>query len=136
MPIIEKCDVHRETWPLANPFRISRGAKSVARVVTVTLTLNGYSGRGECCPYPRYGESVAHTVTTLRDFDWAPFAALNLTEMRHALCQHLPAGRARNALDCARLALAAKTTGRPVCRTAIRRLGLEPMSPTCCCTRA
>ncbi len=114
MPIIEKCDIDAETWPLANPFRISRGAKSVANVVTVTLNLSGYSGRGECCPYPRYGESVAQTVATLRDFDWRPFAALDLMEMRRALQHQLPPGSARNALDCALWDLAAKTTGRPV----------------------
>ena len=89
--------VRGETFPLHTPFRISRGAKSAAEVVTVTLTQDGVSGRGEGVPYPRYGESVATSIAaieTVRD-------ALEGGAGRQALLDLLPAGAARNAVDCA-----------------------------------
>ncbi|MEY3975747.1 MAG: L-Ala-D/L-Glu epimerase, partial [Pseudomonadota bacterium] len=45
-----------ESWPLERPFRISRGVKTAADVVVVELTDGNHVGRGECVPYPRYGE--------------------------------------------------------------------------------
>ena len=54
-----------ETFPLTTPFRISRGTKTAAEVVTVTLAQDGMVGRGECVPYPRYGESVASTIAAI-----------------------------------------------------------------------
>lgn len=129
MPLIETCTAEAEDWPLARPFRISRGAKSVATVVTVTLTAGGVSGRGEGCPYPRYGETVDDTLSTLRGLDWHAFAALDLAAMRLALHDHLPPGSARNAADCALWDLAAKTAQRPVWQLA----GLSPPRPTTTC---
>ena len=114
MPIIETADACAETWPLIAPFRISRGTKTEATVVTVTLSADGHQGRGECCPYARYGESVADTLAALRAFDWQPFAGLDLAATRHALGQCLPPGSVRNALDCALWDLCAKTTRTPV----------------------
>ena len=54
-----KLTIAHESWPLAGRFAISRGARTAADVVTVTLEdANGAVGRGECLPYVRYGESV------------------------------------------------------------------------------
>lgn len=129
MPIVETCDVRAETWPLLTPFRISRGAKSEASVVTVTLSADSQFGRGECCPYARYGESIADTVSALRAFDWQPFSDLALADLRRVLQQNLPPGSVRNALDCALWDLTAKTTRQPVWRIA----GLPEPQPLLTC---
>ena len=129
MPSVENYTAKAEDWPLARPFRISRGTKSVATVITVTLTINGVSGRGEGCPYPRYGETVDSALATLRGIDWDAFTTRDLAAMRHALLDHLPPGSARNALDCALWDLAAKTAQRPVWQLA----GLAAPRPTMTC---
>lgn len=54
-----------ESFPLATPFRISRGVKTAADVVTVTIAEGGVTGRGECVPYPRYGESVESSIAEI-----------------------------------------------------------------------
>lgn len=98
-------DIAVETWPLANAFVISRGAKTEARVVVATVSEAGFSGRGECVPYARYGESVDSVVRQIRGF--------GVPQSREAL-QLMPAGAARNALDCALWDLAAKRAGKSV----------------------
>ncbi|MFM8845935.1 MAG: hypothetical protein ACKOGN_08555 [Gammaproteobacteria bacterium] len=55
-----------ESWPLERPFRISRGVKTAADVVIVEITDGSFTGRGECVPYPRYGESVDSVATQIR----------------------------------------------------------------------
>jgi L-alanine-DL-glutamate epimerase-like enolase superfamily enzyme len=59
------------------------------------------SGQGECVPYTRYGESVEGVLRTLRDLPRPDPAAL-------------PAGAARNALDCALWDLRAKWAKQPI----------------------
>ena len=54
-----------ESWPIAGSFTIARGSKTMADVVTVTLRENGCEGRGECVPYPRYGETVEAVTASL-----------------------------------------------------------------------
>ena len=46
-----------DNFPLAEAFVISRGAKTSAVTVTACLRSNGATGRGECVPYARYGET-------------------------------------------------------------------------------
>ena len=55
-----------ERFALAAPFVISRGAKSVAEVVTVTLAEGLFQGRGECVPYGRFGETLAGVVAAVQ----------------------------------------------------------------------
>lgn len=98
--------VTRDAFPLARTFTISRGSKTVAEVLTVTLTRDGITGRGECVPYARYGESLA-SVT-------AQIESLPPGITRSALQQALPPGAARNAVDCALWDWEAKSTGRRV----------------------
>jgi hypothetical protein len=50
-----KVDV--ESWPIAGAFTISRGSRTEARVVVATIEEGAFRGRGECVPYPRYGET-------------------------------------------------------------------------------
>ena len=54
-----------ETFPLATPFRISRGVKTAADVVTVRIAQGEIEGRGESVPYLRYGESVADSIAEI-----------------------------------------------------------------------
>ena len=82
-----------DTFRLAQTFTISRGSRTEARVVTATVTRGGVTGRGECVPYPRYGETP--------DSVMAQIAALPEGIDRAALQSALPPGAARNALDCA-----------------------------------
>ena len=52
-----------DRFPLSQPFRISRGVKTQADVVTVELAQDGVVGRGEGVPYARYGESIDSALT-------------------------------------------------------------------------
>lgn len=95
-----------ESFPLAEPFVISRGAKTVAEVVVATVTQDGAEGRGECVPYVRYGESVASVLAAIARAGEAAGGG----DPR----AFLPAGAARNAVDCALWDLFAKRTGQSV----------------------
>ena len=99
-------EVTRETFRLARVFTISRGSRSAAEVLTVTVTDGSVSGRGECVPYARYGETLESVEAQVR----------SLPEMvsRSALADLLPPGAARNAVDCALWDLEAKQAGRRV----------------------
>lgn len=96
-------EARAESFRLARAFTISRGSKSSAEVVSVTLRDGVHAGRGECVPYARYGESLESVA--------AQIAATEVTD-RAALAEALPAGAARNALDCALWDLEAKRAGR------------------------
>jgi L-alanine-DL-glutamate epimerase-like enolase superfamily enzyme len=95
-----------ENWPIRGSFRISRGAKQEAAVVTVEARRAGFLGRGECVPYARYGESIESVLQQIAS------VAPGIT--RADLQTALPAGAARNAVDCALWDLAAKQQGRRV----------------------
>ncbi len=97
-----------EQWPIAGSFTISRGAKTEAVVVVAEITSEGHVGRGECVPYARYGETPETTLATIQALQQRVSAGLD----RHVLQSMLPAGAARNALDCALVDLEAKTLGR------------------------
>lgn len=104
------CHVAAESWPIAGSFTISRGSKTAADVVVVELASGGLVGRGECVPYPRYGESVDGVLAAIRA-ELGTFAC----EGTHDWLNHvMPAGAARNALDCALWELRARTMGIPV----------------------
>ena len=109
-----KLSVGIETWPIAGQFTISRGAKTEAKVVVAELSHGGFPnrvlGRGECVPYARYGESAEAVAALLEGL--AGQVAQGLT--RVLLQSAMPAGAARNALDCAFWDLEAKQAGKPV----------------------
>lgn len=107
MPI--RLSVTAERWPIAGSFTISRGAKTEAEVVVATLADGEHAGRGECVPYARYGETVDGVIAAIARL--APAVANGLD--RNDLAASLPAGAARNALDCAFWDLAAKRSGTP-----------------------
>ena len=97
---------HIETWSIAGEFRIARGAKTEATVLVVTIEEGGHVGRGESVPYGRYGETPEGEQAAV-DLVAADCAGLD----REALLHRLPAGAARNALDCALWDLRAKQRG-------------------------
>ncbi|MGE0025098.1 MAG: N-acetyl-D-Glu racemase DgcA [Hyphomicrobium sp.] len=96
-----------ERFPLKVPFVIARGAKTEAVVVRVTLNDGAYAGQGECTPYARYGETPEGVVAAIETAGRIPGALAS----REALSAVLPAGAARNALDCALWDLEAKAAG-------------------------
>jgi L-Ala-D/L-Glu epimerase len=106
-----------DVFPLRNPFTISRGSKTEARVVTCVITRGGHAGRGEGVPYPRYGETVEGAM--------AAIAAQAPGLTRAVLNRDMAPGAARNALDCALWDLEAKAAGKPVWALA----GLAPPRP-------
>ncbi|MER0239050.1 N-acetyl-D-Glu racemase DgcA [Fulvimarina sp. MAC8] len=99
-----------ERFPLAKEFRIARGAKSEAVVVVAELEQDGKKGRGECVPYGRYGETIDSVCATINSLSDEIANGLD----RHGLQERLPAGAARNAVDCAFWDLEAKLSGTPV----------------------
>jgi len=101
-----------EIWPLKEPFRISRGSRTEARVIVVTVTDGKHTGRGEGVPLARYGQSVDSVLAQIESVK----REKNLD--RRQLQKLLPAGAARNALDCALWELEAKISGKRVCELA------------------
>ena len=97
----------RESWPLAHPFRISRGERLTSDVVVAIVGEDGHVGRGECFPYAHYGETVETVEAQIRALEPAVVAGLAREEM----LETLPAGAARNAIDCALWDLLAKQAG-------------------------
>ena len=111
-----------ERWPLADPFVISRGAKTEARLVTAELHEAGHLGRGECTPYERYGETPDGVLADIERVR----PEIEAGQGREALQNLLPPGAARNALDCALWDLEAKTAGVRAFQLAGRRR-LDPV---------
>ena len=98
-----------ERFAIAGRFVIARGAKTHADVLVVTLEQDGRVGRGECVPYARYGETLASVTAAIESCRAAIEEGLD----RFGLQDLLPAGAARNALDCALWDLDAKRSGVP-----------------------
>ncbi|MBT8418902.1 MAG: dipeptide epimerase, partial [Silicimonas sp.] len=89
---------------LAETFTISRGSRDAAEVLSVTVRDGHQSGRGECVPYKRYGETMESVDDQIR--------GLPDGISRVALQEALSPGAARNAVDCALWDLEAKQAGR------------------------
>jgi L-alanine-DL-glutamate epimerase-like enolase superfamily enzyme len=99
-----------DRFALTEPFRIARGVKTVADVITVTVTDGDATGRGEGVPYPRYGESVESALAAVE----RARASVEAGAGREALLSLLPPGAARNAIDCALWDLEACRSGGDV----------------------
>ena len=100
--------VAHEVFPIRGTFTISRGSKTEAHVVVVTLRDGDTVARGECLPYPRYDETVESVTAQIE----AARADIEAGIDRQALLRRMPAGAARNAVDCALWDLEAKQTGK------------------------
>ena len=97
-----------ERFPIAGSFTISRGAKTQAVTVVAEISHAGFIGRGECVPYPRYGETPEATLAAILAMRDAAAGRLD----RQALQAVMPPGAARNALDCALVDLEATRQAR------------------------
>ncbi len=105
-----RTEISRDTFPLAQVFRIARGARTEAHVVSVRISEGDVSGWGECVPYARYGETLDSVVAQIESLP-ARFDRADLPDL-------LPAGAARNAVDCALWDLEAKAAGQRAWRLA------------------
>lgn len=103
-------DARIERWPIEGGFTISRGAKTEAVVVVAELRRGDRAGRGECVPYPRYGETPEATLASILGMKDAIGRGLE----RQALQSVMPPSAARNALDCALLDLEAKQNDKRI----------------------
>ncbi len=92
-----------DVFKLAQVFTISRGSRTEAKVLTVKVEDDGHVGWGECVPYARYGETL-ESVTAEIESVTGPVSRQGLYT--------LPAGAARNALDCALWDLECKKAGK------------------------
>jgi L-alanine-DL-glutamate epimerase-like enolase superfamily enzyme len=113
--------VEIERWPLRKPFQITGHTMVDLEIVVVTLEENGATGRGEAAGVYFLDDDVTHMlgdIERVRD-------AIEAGADRSALHRLLPAGGARNALDCALWDLEAKRAGRPVWQLA----GIDPPRP-------
>jgi L-Ala-D/L-Glu epimerase len=109
-----KCEWRAESWPIAGTFTIARGSKTAADVVVVTLSRDGFTGRGECVPYTRYDETVPQVLAAL---EAARPKLERLPSRANIPSLGLPYA-ARNALDCALWDLECKETATPAWRLA------------------
>jgi len=107
MPQLE---IYLEEWPIRGSVTISRGSRTKAETIVVELSEGTHLGRGECVPYARYGESLESVRRQIEELAGAITSGLSREELQDAL----PAGAARNALDCAMWDLDAKRAGKSV----------------------
>ena len=95
--------VTKDVFQLAEVFTISRGSRTEAQVLTVRVDRDGVVGQGECVPYARYDETLDSVIEEI--------LSLPSEISRAALQSALPAGAARNAVDCALWDWEAKKAG-------------------------
>jgi L-alanine-DL-glutamate epimerase-like enolase superfamily enzyme len=107
-PVGRALSARIEHWPIAGAFTISRGSKTEAVVVVAEIADGDSVGRGECVPYARYGETPESTLTAILSLRDAVRGGLD----RAGLGAALPAGAARNAVDCALWDIEARIAGR------------------------
>lgn len=99
-----------ETWPLKVPFVISRRRCDTTEVLVLSLMKDGVTGRGEAAGINYKGETPSSMKAELEGF----FAALSEPLTRASVQEKMPAGGARNALDCALWDLEAKLSDQSV----------------------
>ena len=99
-----------ETWPVRGAFTISRGSRTEVEVIVAELREGDHTGRGECVPYARYGETTKSVIAQLQSLEGAIASGLDSERLQDALAP----GAARNALDCAFWDLDAKCEGKRV----------------------
>ncbi|HUN72416.1 MAG TPA: N-acetyl-D-Glu racemase DgcA [Steroidobacteraceae bacterium] len=119
--MLRTLNIRHRTLPLRSPFRISRGVKVAAEVVTVEIEQAGCVGRGECVPYGRYGESVSSVMDEIEALHEVLCAGMGRDELQ----ARLAAGAARNAVDAALWDLESRLGHVPVWS----RLARSPHSP-------
>ena len=116
-----KLTVEKVNLAFSAPFRISGFVFDSQDVVFATLDDGTHRGRGEAAGVYYLNDDASHVVEVLESHR----AAIESGIDRASLPSLLPAGGARNALDCALWELDSRRTGRPVWELA----GLDPPRP-------
>lgn len=109
-----RVEARRETWPIAGHFTIARGSRRETEIVLAEISDGSHSGRGECVPYGRYGETAEGVIAEIKS--GRPLSAM-------------APGAARNALDAALIDLECKRSGRRAWE--ILGLARPTPKPTC-----
>ncbi len=86
-------NIVENSFELKQEFTISRGSRSSAEVLTISIEESDFIGLGECVPYKRYGESIESVSNEI--------LSISLPIDNQILQKVLKPGAARNALDCA-----------------------------------
>ena len=124
-----RLSVHRTSWPMTAPFVITGHVFDSLEAVVVTLEREGVCGSGEGVPVYYLQESAVEMLDQIE----AVRAEIEAGITREGLLDLMPAGGARNAVDCALWDLEAKSTGQSVWDMADIRLsvhmGLCPRLP-------
>jgi L-alanine-DL-glutamate epimerase-like enolase superfamily enzyme len=116
-----KVHVEVEKWPLKAPFRITNHVFSELDAVVVRLEQDGAVGRGEAAGVYYLKDFAPRIVAQIESVR----ATLEEGVSRESLRRLLPAGGARNAVDCALWDLEAKLARRPAWQLA----GLTSVEP-------
>ena len=114
-------ELHNEPLPLSSPFRISGYVFEAMPATVVTLRQGPYTGRGEAAGVYYLDDHPEGMLATLEAHRGDIEAGID----RESVQSLLPAGGARNALDCALWELESQRTGTPVWKLA----GLSPPRP-------
>ncbi len=114
-------EVSVEDWPLRWPFQITGHVFTSSEIVVAKLSDGAFTGRGEAAGVYYHGDTPARLAATIEALRPRIEAGIS----REALAELLPAGGARNALDCALWDLEAQRSGKPVWAVA----GLAPPRP-------
>ena len=110
-----------ETRKLAAPFRISGFVFEATDLLVVTLDDGDHRGRGEAAGVYYLGDDAANMTATLDAYR----DAIERCTSREQLRSIMPAGGARNAVDCAMWELEASRAGVPAWKLA----GLDSVRP-------
>ncbi len=125
-----KLGVHIEEWKMSEPFRISGKVWTTIRGIVVQLSANDCIGRGEAQGV-FYMDETADSI-----FEQVHSVAAEIRRgiSREDLQELLPAGGARNAIDCAMWDLECKSSGKSIWKltnidpkpvTTVYTIGLE-----------
>ena len=100
--------IRKESWPLKAPFTTARHYHEEIRTLHVTLFDGEASGQGEAVGVDNLGEDVDSIASQAETY-------LSQGAVKHAQLMHdLPAGGARNAIDCALWDLRCKSTKKSI----------------------
>ena len=102
--------VHKESWPLHTPFRITGAQWTDLNAVIVEVERGGRVGRGEAAGVYYENETAESIFEQIEGVT----AEIEKGLDRKALQELLPAGGARNAIDCALWDLEAREAGTDV----------------------
>jgi len=105
-----KISIIGEEWELKKPFVISRSSRTKTSTILVSIEDGPHIGLGESVPNPRYEESITSSIKQIKMIEQELANGLD----RGQLNKIMPAGAARNAVDCALWDLEAKQLGKDV----------------------